>query len=222
VGEGMKIEAVTFDVGGTLIEPWPSVGHVYAEVATLHGIRDVTPELLDGRFRTAWRARKDFLNTRVGWREVVDEVFAGLAIEPPGVTFFSELYERFAQADAWRVFDDVLPALDLLRSRRIRLAVISNWDERLRILLGRLGLDRHFETIVISCEAGCSKPASAIFERAATEMQLEAETILHVGDNVEADVLGARSAGFHARRIRRGNAAPSECDVASLIELGQM
>ena len=30
------IQAVTFDVGGTLIRPWPSVGHVYAEVAARH------------------------------------------------------------------------------------------------------------------------------------------------------------------------------------------
>ena len=27
------IKAITFDVGGTLIEPWPSVGHAYAGVA---------------------------------------------------------------------------------------------------------------------------------------------------------------------------------------------
>ncbi len=33
-----RIRAVTFDVGGTLIEPWPSVGHVYAEVAARHGV----------------------------------------------------------------------------------------------------------------------------------------------------------------------------------------
>jgi hypothetical protein len=32
------IRAVTFDVGGTLIEPWPSVGRVYAEVAARHGV----------------------------------------------------------------------------------------------------------------------------------------------------------------------------------------
>ena len=41
------IRAVTFDVGGTLIEPWPSVGHVYAEVAAQHGWAGLSIEALN-------------------------------------------------------------------------------------------------------------------------------------------------------------------------------
>src|SRR5580700_10426449 len=45
----LPIRAVTFDVGGTLIEPWPSVGRVYAEVAARHGL-EVAAEDLDRQF----------------------------------------------------------------------------------------------------------------------------------------------------------------------------
>src|ERR1041385_3439162 len=127
-----KIQAVTFDVGGTLIEPWPSVGHVYAEVASRHGLKTFSAEQLNARFKTAWRARQGFGHMRIEWRELVNEVFGGSDSQSPEENFFAELYERFAQPDAWHVFDDVLPTLDALASRQIKLAVISNWDERLR------------------------------------------------------------------------------------------
>ena len=48
-----SIKAITFDVGGTLIEPWPSVGHAYAEVAARHGVT-VEPDEVTSRFVKAW------------------------------------------------------------------------------------------------------------------------------------------------------------------------
>jgi FMN phosphatase YigB (HAD superfamily) len=56
----LTIRAVTFDVGGTLIEVWPSVGHVYAEVAAWHGVKGLSAELSDRRFAAAWRATRQF------------------------------------------------------------------------------------------------------------------------------------------------------------------
>ena len=61
------IRAVTFDVGGTLIQPWPSVGHVYAEVAALHGYRALDAEQLNRRFAAAWRQRTNFAYARADW-----------------------------------------------------------------------------------------------------------------------------------------------------------
>ena len=71
------VAAITFDVGGTLIEPWPSVGHAYAEVAARHGV-DAAPEEITQRFVEAWRRRGDFEYTKAGWAALVDETFAGL------------------------------------------------------------------------------------------------------------------------------------------------
>ncbi len=139
----------------------------------------------------------------------MDQVFAGLTREPPGRTFFPELYERFARPEAWRIFEDVRPTLHALKARGVRLGIISNWDERLRGLLHRLQLDACFELIVVSCEAGAAKPALTIFREAATRLNLRPEFILHVGDSLEMDVLGAEAAGFQARQIQR-NAKKSE------------
>jgi len=210
----MQIKAVTFDVGGTLLEPWPSVGHVYAEVAARHGLKNFSPEQLNARFKTAWRARQTFRHSRNEWNELVTEVFGGST--PPG--FFAELYDRFAEPEAWHLYDDVLPALDLLASRQIKLAIISNWDERLRPLLHKLKLDRYFETFAISWEVGFPKPSRVIFDHAANALNVPAASILHVGDSPEMDVAGATGAGFHAVQIHRGRAA-SKTGISSLGEL---
>ena len=213
----MQIKAVTFDVGGTLIEPAPSVGHIYAEAAAHHGIKNISPDSLNARFRTAWSARQPFGHSRAAWAELVDEVFLGLAPEPPSITFFNELYNRFSETSAWRIFPDVIPALDALAAEGIKLGVISNWDERLRALLRNLKLDSYFEIFAISCEVGFAKPSPVIFEQAAMKLSLPAASILHVGDSPELDVAGARAAGFHAARIDRNN-HKAQC-LQSLTEL---
>ena len=95
-----KTQAVTFDVGGTLIQPWPSVGRVYAEVAAQHGLKNLSPEKLSKNFATAWRAKKNFQHTYGDWADVVDQTFAGLCEPRPSQTFFVEqVWPNFLSKD---------------------------------------------------------------------------------------------------------------------------
>jgi putative hydrolase of the HAD superfamily len=217
-----NIKAVTFDVGGTIITPWPSVGHVYAEVAFASGGKKIPPDELNRRFSAAWRKLNQFNHGRGEWAALVDETFAGLVAEPPSETFFPGLYQRFARADAWQVFPDVIPALDGLASLGIHLAVISNWDERLRPLLDELRLTKYFETIVVSCEVGFPKPSPVIFEHAAKKLGLAPEFILHVGDSGKHDVEGAMAGGFKALQVMRGGHEDADDRVSSLLELERL
>lgn len=190
--------AVTFDVGGTLIEPWPSVGHVYAEVAARHGIK-VSPDELNRHFNALWRARKNFGYRLSDWSELVDATFN----KPPGEAFFSDVYACFATAAPWRVFPDVVPYLESLRRQGLKLGIISNWDERLRPLLRALSLEHYFDVVVVSGEVGSHKPDPRIFKLAAGQLGLSPSAILHVGDSAAEDIEGARAAGFQARLLRR-------------------
>lgn len=196
------LRAITFDVGGTLVEPWPSVGHVYAAVAREFGVNGLSPEELNAGFRRAWRARAVFDYSRAGWYALVRETFADRAAELPDA-YFPAVYDRFAEPVAWRVFDDVLPTLSRLRQRGVRLGIISNWDERLRPLLRGLGLADWFASIVVSCEAGVTKPDARLFHRAAAELGVPPAELLHVGDDAERDVAGGRAAGCQVMQVRR-------------------
>jgi putative hydrolase of the HAD superfamily len=218
------LKALTFDVGGTLIAPWPSVGDIYAEAAAAYGYAGLAPKLLNQRFVQEWRAIKDFEHSRGQWVDLVDAVFHGLIERPPSRTFFAQLYERFAEPTSWRIFEDVLPTLNTLRTRGFGLGIISNWDERLRPLLHRLNLLDYFESIVISCEVGASKPSRNIFDRAANQLAVPPAAVLHVGDSLKQDVQGAQAAGFASVWLdRKANSArpgaiPSLHDLLELLE----
>ncbi len=221
VHAGSSIRAVTFDAGGTLIEPWPSVGGVYAGVAARHGLR-VAAEALDRQFASAWAAKKNFSHSVGDWSDLVRQTFAGLSPAPPGADLFDDLYHHFATAAPWRVFDDVPACLRELKRRGLKLGLISNWDARLRPLLRALQLDRYFDSIVISAEVGSQKPEPEIFLAAAAQLGVPPETILHVGDSQAEDVAGARAAGWQALWLTRrspGASLPSLPSLSSLKSL---
>ena len=48
---------------------------------------------------------------------------------------FSELWQHFASAQHWRLYDDVAPTIKRLRDQGYRIAVASNFDERLTSIL---------------------------------------------------------------------------------------
>jgi putative hydrolase of the HAD superfamily len=197
------IRALTFDVGGTLIEPWPSVGGVYAKIAAQHGL-EADAEALDRQFAKAWAAKKDFNYSMADWENLVRQTFAGMAKAAITDAMFTTLYEHFATAAPWRIFDDVMPCLRELKKRGLKLGIISNWDTRLRPLLRALQLDSYFDSIVVSAEVGARKPDPRIFQAAAAQMGLPPAAILHVGDSLREDVAGARAAGFQALPLTRG------------------
>lgn len=212
------LDAVSFDVGGTLIEPRPSVGHIYAEVAARHGFRGIDPGTLNQRFRDAWRHKVDFDYSQDSWFTLVRQTFGDRNRELPA-EFFPAVYHRFTEPDVWHVFPDVIPTLDTLATHGIKLAIVSNWDTRLRPLLTNLRLHSFFDAILISCEAKFAKPSPVIFELLERRLALPLHRMLHVGDHPEEDVAGARSAGLQARLIQRdATPVPGE-SLASLIEI---
>jgi putative hydrolase of the HAD superfamily len=209
------IRAVTFDVGGTLMAPWPSVGHVYARVATAHIGFSADPERITKQFVNAWRSRGEFDYSREGWLELVRHSFHGVA--EVSETLFTALYDSFSTHDAWRVYDDVIPCFEALQRANVRLAVISNWDTRLKPTLKSVGLYDYFEVITVSGEHGHNKPAREIFDVTATALNLGPSEILHIGDSHREDYVGARNAGFSALHLDRDGEAPGA--VLSLMEL---
>jgi putative hydrolase of the HAD superfamily len=111
----------------------------------------------------------------------------------------------------------VIPCFEALQKRNVRLAVISNWDTRLKPTLKNIGLYDFFEVITVSGEHGHNKPAREIFHATAAALALPPNEILHIGDNHREDYLGARNAGFHALHLDRDGENPDA--ASSLIEL---
>jgi len=113
-------------------------------------------------------------------------------------------------------FPEAERALQELRSLGLGLAIITNspWDtpsEPLYCDLGRWGLRRLFSAFVGSGEAPWRKPNPEFMWAAARQLGAPPERCLVVGDNIAADIAGARAAGMRSAWVERdGLAAPPD------------
>jgi len=230
----VKVDAVFFDAGNTLIYPDPSVGEVYAMALRRAGF-PADAEQMQRQFQSAWhRLREQRADGELEygstedeakdwWRRVVRDSFGPFG-QPAGFEpLFMGLWDHFASADAWRIFDDALPVLDALKRRGVGVGLISNWDVRLVGLLEGLGLTDYLDWTVISCHVGVEKPDAAVFARALQLSGVCGPRALHVGDSYREDYLGATGVGMRAAWLQRVGSldapAPGVTVIRSLSEL---
>jgi putative hydrolase of the HAD superfamily len=144
------------------------------------------------------------------------------ALPPAGAELPVEpLTEALLAAIRFRPYPEVVEVLERARARGSRLVVVSNWDVSLHDALEESGLAPLLDGVVTSAEVGSSKPDRAIFARGLALAGVDAGAALHVGDDCEADVGGARAAGIDVRLlVRDGAVAPAGvAAVRSLREL---
>lgn len=85
-------------------------------------------------------------------------------------------------------------ALDAVRERGVRVAIVSNSEGMLDVLFARLGIAKHFDLVVDSGKAGVEKPDARIFRIAMDALGAAPSRTLHLGDTVATDIVGARNA----------------------------
>jgi len=165
----------------------------------------VRAELCNRRFTEVWGGLKDFNYSRDEWAALVDRTFAGIAETPPSASFFGTLYDHFAQPKAWRVFDDVFPALDALASGGFKLGIISNTDDNLFLATAKL-LKVPFDEIVTAQQSRSYKPSLRNFQLAIERMGVPNQEILHVAQSIYHDVVPSRTLGIASAWVNRGSA----------------
>ena len=206
------IKAILFDALGTLFYLTRTVGDHYAAVGAEIGLK-LDADKLDRAFvsagnhmpkRTATDGPREN-DDKHWWRELVDLVLDQAA---PSLSkfdrdnFFEIAYEHFAESGVWELYPEVPGVLEQLQPR-FQLAVISNFDGRLRFILQHLGISRFFTHIFISSEIGADKPDPEIFRRALNLIDLKPDEVLHVGDDPQRDWEAASAAGLSIFRLDR-------------------
>lgn len=85
------------------------------------------------------------------------------------------------------------------------LALCSNFShaETARMILREARFEQYFTSVVISEELGIRKPRAEIFDAVATSLSFAPDEILHVGDNLRADVEGAAAIGMRTCWLTR-------------------
>lgn len=219
------IKAIFFDAAGTLLHLPGSVGEHYAAVARQLGV-ELAPADLDSAFVQAWKQsaprsavdgpRHD--DDKPWWRDLVNAVLdqlPRLSSDLDRECFFKRAYAHFSKPDVWMLYPDVRDVLEQL-SPKYRLAVISNFDGRLRIILRQLEIASYFRHVFVSSELGADKPDPEIFRRALARSGVKANEALHVGDDPQRDWAAACTAGMHVFELDRPR--NSLRDLASYLE----
>jgi FMN hydrolase / 5-amino-6-(5-phospho-D-ribitylamino)uracil phosphatase len=223
-----KVRAISLDLDDTLWPIAPSLANaerVLTEWLALHAPRSLAvytdTEKLQG-IREAVKAQ---------WGHATHDLSA-LRTELMGRVLESAGYSRELARPAFEVFfearqyielyDDSLPALKRLH-QRYPLVALSNGNAE----VSRLEIGPFFKGAVSAQAVGVAKPHPDIFLHTARLMGLEAQQILHVGDDAYTDVQGARLAGMQAVWLNRGATAWTDPAIAppqvqSLLGLCEM
>lgn len=129
----------------------------------------------------------------------------------------------------WVIEEDTLPTLQKLESDGYRMGLISNAgdDDDVQQLARRFGIAQYFDFILTSAACSYRKPHPRIFELALSNWYFLPSEAVMVGDNPEADVRGAKTAGLYAIWLTRraGKRADVEITVqpdASLSALWEL
>lgn len=117
-----------------------------------------------------------------------------------GLALLDAAYEAFyaARNEIVEYYPDSLAALARIAAR-LPVAAVSNGNAD----LGRIGLLHHFAFSLGSREHGAGKPEASIFHAACARLNAAHGEVLHVGDHIELDVVGAARAGLRSCWINR-------------------
>jgi len=228
-----NLRLITFDIVGTVIRFQEPPVAKYVEVAQQFGIKTQFSSLQNS-FYSNWR-RMDVENPHFGatsdlssmrwWIILVQNTFKDVLKdeydEKKIIKVASALYSYYHSPKPYIVMEDGVQTLKRLRAdHSARIGVISNFDNRLHDILPHLGLREYIDFTVTSEDAKSSKPESAIFDFAASRSGLEdlkPNQILHVGDDIDKDYVGASRVGWNALLVDRLNGGYSLVEEDHII-----
>lgn len=192
----MRLEAVLFDLDGTLAHSAPDIAAALNIALSEAGLPSLdlaaVVEMVGG-----------------GARLLVERALAASG-DPAGAVPAEQVLAGFLRAyEATPCLMTVLypgarEAVAALGARGLRLGVATNKPERLtRAILDRLGISGHFSAIAASRPGLALKPAPDLLLAALADLQVEPAQAILVGDS-KADVGAARAAGLRVALMQHG------------------
>ncbi len=199
----MELRGILFDFDGTLADTasaerqaWPALARLIAGDTPgidLDELRTRYYTVFDSHWNEYTSGRIDFTTYRrlrlaealAPWKEVDEELFQAYRVE------------KLRAVEGLALFDDALDSIRLLRSRGLRVGLLTNGPatlQRQKIDVTRIEPELH--AVAISEEIGVAKPEPAAFQLAAGMIDCEPGEVAMVGDSPQNDIAGALRAGM--------------------------
>ena len=216
-----SIRAVTLDLDDTL---WPCEPTLLrAERLTLEWLTERVPEVIAPWSIERLRERRmaihaarpelghDFRRIRgIALQEVFREAGADDVQSAEIIEGSLDVY--MSARNTVELYPEVRACLERL-SAQYRIASLSNGNA----CLVTIGLDHLFHAMIAAHTHGAGKPDPALFHTACRELGCAPEEVVHLGDDIELDVRGARGAGLHAVWMNRANQTWPGDDVPDTV-----
>lgn len=245
IGLMKHIEAIIFDLGGTLIEyasiyaTWPELEepglraaykilqHNQKDLPDFNEFKDMGLAILPDQWHQATLGNQNLtvqgfladIQTRLGYQSP----------EPGLLALAAHEYEQAVCAGAAPI-PGGYEVLTELKQAGLKLGLISNTmfssQAHLEDLI-KFNLAHFFETTLFSAETNKWKPTAAPFQQVLSALETEPEAAIFIGDDPRADVLGARNAGIQVIHFMSSQRFPSydgllpDATIHHLHELAQ-
>lgn len=226
--EKNSIHAVIFDLDDTLFD------HKSARRHALHRVH-LEFDLLKNHFSfevffSHWLSEAESIRTMSSSLKESDQKFlrvqnlwkaCGQLPTQQEVDRLWKLYEEEFEK-YWRLFPATVPLLKQLKGDGLKIGVITNGSSRLqRRKIEFFQLEPYFDSIIISEEVGCEKPAPQIFQKSLSDLKCSASEAIFVGDRFDVDVVGAHGSGVRAIWLNAGFTARPQ-DLLGCLECSEL
>jgi len=208
----MDIQAIAFDVNGTLVRIQTEDGdeQIFRSAAhflTYQGIdlhrdqvRDLYFQIMKEQLRASPEEYPEFDAVGI-WRAIIDGHMTGFTRALPAgklrqmPLFLAEMARGIARRRLG-LYPSVREVLDVLRGRYPLAVVTDAQSANARGELHKVGLLGYFDPVVVSGDHGYRKPDRRLFQFALDRMNVAAGNTLYVGNDMYRDIFGAREAGM--------------------------
>ena len=218
------LRAVIFDLGGTLMFEREATRPISAqgdEALTLY-LREQGLELNLSTFPLEFRKRldsyfsqreKDLFETTYSF--VLRDILGSKGYDDVSDDLIRNALDRlFAVTQTnWVLESDTLSTLKKIEADGYRMGLISNAgdDKDVQQMVQKFRISRYFDFVLTSAACSYRKPHPRIFEMALSNWYFLPSEAVMVGDNLTADVKGAKAAGlFGVWLTRRANSHPEQ------------
>jgi putative hydrolase of the HAD superfamily len=206
----LKIRAVLFDLGDTLVKTWiPEV--TYQNVLASLGIDRSIEELEKAIAKTEEEFKESNYRSRYGkvsyteyWERWDAQVLTRLGISGEE-NLAKQVKARWFDHANCITYPDTIVTLNRLKQMGLKLGLISTaYEEDIDAILEKAGIAKAlFDTVVGVNTIKKEKPHPEVFRHALSKLNVEPSETLFVGDHIDNDYKGARAVGIHALLIER-------------------
>lgn len=222
-----RLKGIFFDLDDTLINSTAAMQAAIEAILPL--LPETTPEALIAALKRAYQElwgypSLGYLRLQTIASETLREELTQYTLGLLGYTdtaLVQTVQMRYAAAEwaALTTLPGALAALKQLRPHAL-LGVITNGPSRIqREKLARLELESRLDCVVADADFGAPKPDPRLFAYAGGLVGLDSSELMFVGDAPDADIAGARVAGWQSVYVGQGKCTTADFSILSLEEL---